>query len=127
MHRLALVIAFALGTIGFAFAQAPPLTGITRHKGTCNPARQRRASLNRASIRRCDGRTSAARTMQGMMHMMQGMQGMMRMMHQRAQSEQRQPARTQTMQDCPMMVRTSGVTGRCPTSETVRTKQRCRP
>ena len=48
--------------------------------------------------------------MQGMMGMMQGMQGMMRMMHQQAPSEQKEPMRMQTMQNCPMMSRGSEAT-----------------
>ena len=51
MKRLALVIVFVLGTIGYAFAKLPPLTRITRHKGTRNPVRQRRASLSQAKDR----------------------------------------------------------------------------
>jgi hypothetical protein len=42
------------------------------------------------------------------------MQGMMQTMHQRAQPEQRQAARMQAMQDCPMMPRTSGAAAEMP-------------
>ena len=46
MHRFAVVIAFVLGTIAL-----PPLILITQHKVTCNPVKQRRASLSQGKDR----------------------------------------------------------------------------
>ena len=51
MHSLAVVIAFVLGTIDYAFAQLPPLILITQQKVTCNPVKQRRASLSQGKDR----------------------------------------------------------------------------
>ena len=117
MHRLALVIAFVLGTIGYAFAQAAHDPSHHPPQGDV-PAAQSKPQSGQGSGSATDGPPPQG-TMQGMMHMMQGMQGMMRMMHQRAQSEQRQPARMQTMHDCPMMSRASGATAEMPqTSDT---------
>jgi hypothetical protein len=120
MHRLALVIAFVLGTIGYAFAQAP--AGDPHHPTQgdvqSGQATQSEPKSGQGSGSATDGPQPQG-TMQGMMHMMQGMQGMMGMMHQRAQSEQRQPARMQTVQDCPMMLRTNAASAEMPqTSET---------
>ena len=106
MQRLALVIAFVIGTINYAFAQAP---AADPH----HPA-QDAAPASQSSGVQSDGKPQSGQgsgSAPQMRSMMQGMQGMMSMMHQQAQSEQRQPARMQAMQDCPMMMpRTTGTT-----------------
>ena len=112
MQRLALVIAFVIGTINYAFAQAPAAD--PHHPAQdAAPASQSSGvqSDGKPQSRQGSGAPQMRSMMQGMMGMMQGMQGMMSMMHQQAQSEQRQPARMQAMQDCPMMMpRTTGTT-----------------
>ena len=124
MHRLMLVFAFTLGTIGFAFAQAPAVDDHSAHHPAqetapatqSSPAQsdvqsgqaaQSKPQSGQASGGAMDGR-SARGMMPGMMQMMQGMQGMMRMMHQQTQAEHQQPARPQTRRDCPMMSGGSG-------------------
>jgi hypothetical protein len=112
MHRLTLVIAFVLGTISYAFAQAPAADPHHPAEGTASQSFGAQSDVQSGKPQSGQGSGSATsepqarEMMQGMMHMMQGMQGMMRMMHQHSQLEQRQ----QPMQDCPMMPRSSATT-----------------
>ena len=121
MHRLALVIAFTLGTMGLALAQAPAAEDHSAHHppspSQAAPAPSDSQSGHAAQSKPQSEQESGGAAadpqmrvmMQGMMQMMQGMQGMMRMMHQQAQPEQRQTVgRAQMMQDCPMMSRAGG-------------------
>jgi hypothetical protein len=116
MNRLALVIAFTLGTIGFAFAQAPAADDHSAHHQTQDAASAPQSEQTKPQSEQSPNGTTGGPPMRGMMQggmtqgMMQMMQGMMRMMHQQAQAEQKQQARPQTMQDCSMMPRGGGTT-----------------
>ena len=103
MHRLTFVVAFTLGTIGLAFAQAPA----GEDHSAYHPA-QESAAPSPSSPAPPPGATGTQppAMMQGMMQMMQGMQTMMRVMHQQATSDQKPTA--PAMQNCPMMPRDSG-------------------
>jgi hypothetical protein len=99
MNRLALVIAFTLGTIGFAFAQAPAADDHSAHHQTQDaasaPQSEQTQQARPQTMQDCSmmprggGTTADATTMQAMMQtqaMMQMTQGMMQMMQSQMQS-----------------------------------------
>lgn len=101
MHRIALVVAFTVGTIGLAFGQASTAEDHSAHHPAQNSATSSQAQPGSSSAGATSGEPRAM--MQGMMQMMQGMQGMMGKMHQQAQSDQKQTSQALAMQNCPMM------------------------
>jgi hypothetical protein len=105
MYRLMFVIAFTLGTIGLALAQAPAGDDHSAHHPA--PGGAAAAPTSPAPPSGATGGQPPA-MMQGMMQMMQGMQTMMRTMHQQAPSDQKQTGQPPTMAGCSMMSRSGG-------------------
>src|SRR5262249_48691625 len=101
MHRFTLAVAFMLGTMGLALAQAPAGDDHSSH----HPAQggESAAPTSPAPPGGATGTQPPA-----MMQMMQGMQTMMRTMHQPTPSDQKQTGQPPTMAGCSMMSRGGG-------------------